>query len=442
MDTGSLEGALKQSWDAKLVASPNQRVQNYINFRKEYLGMMQPMMFPTDQEKQAMSKRKPDTTVIPMTAGMPDANLLPYEELMEFARKTWEHSRPAPLQYGASDLLKREIAKYLTRTRGKTVQPNEIYISSGNGNGLAQCFQAYLGPGDTAVVESPLWTITVNLVKQTGADVLSVGQDADGIDVDELEQKIHAAERDGKRIKLLYVQPVHHNPTGTTITKTRAERLLRLAASHSIIIVSDEPYEMYYYGAQPCYLSEMSGGFGVLTVHTFSKTLGTGLRIGFVQSQPEWLLPLQSVTMINSSVFWEYAVGELLASGKYDQIIARARGVYTEKMKVFCDALQLHVGRYLAKPPAQNGGFFVWLEFASLSAKEVFLKMKELGVDTRVGYNMYGPGHIETSHDGVAKDCHIGFSFVGPSKENLAEAARRCGLACEAVEASQGRARL
>jgi len=139
--------------------------------------------------------------------------------------------------------------------------------------------QAYLGPGDIAIVESPLWTITANFMKQTGAEVWSVGLDAEGCSLDELEQKIHAAERDGKRIKMLYVQPIHHNPTGVTMTRARAERLLRLAASKSIIIVSDEPYEMYYYGSQPCYLSSMSGGYGVFSVHTFSKTLGTGLRI-------------------------------------------------------------------------------------------------------------------------------------------------------------------
>jgi len=442
MDAGSLEGTLKQSWDEKLIASPNERVQGYNKFRQTYMGMFQPMFAPTDREKQAVAMRKPDTTIIPMTAGMPDANLLPYDELMEFARATWERSRPAPLQYGSSELLKAEIAKYLTRTRGKTVQPNEIYITSGNSNGLVSVMQAYLGPGDIAIVESPLWTITANFMKQTGAEVWSVGLDAEGCSLDELEQKIHAAERDGKRIKMLYVQPIHHNPTGVTMTRARAERLLRLAASKSIIIVSDEPYEMYYYGSQPCYLSSMSGGYGVFSVHTFSKTLGTGLRIGFVHSHPEWLAPMQTMPSLNSSVFWEYTVGELMASGKYEQIIARAKGVYTEKMKIFCDALQAHVGRHLAKPPASNGGFFVWIELASLSAEEVYLQMLELGVATRVGKNMYGPGHIETSSDGVAKDCHIGFSFVGPSKEDLAEAARRCGLACEAVVAKKGSARL
>merc|ERR1719261_2311094 len=102
---------------------------------------------------------------------------------------------------------------------------------------------------------------------------------------------------------MIYVQPVNHNPTGRTISRPRAERLLRLAASHSIVIVSDEPYEMYCYDSQPCFLSSLSGGFGVLTVHTFSKTLGTGLRLGYVHSRPEWLVPLQVLSGIEGSVF-------------------------------------------------------------------------------------------------------------------------------------------
>merc|ERR1719335_1011561 len=96
---------------------------------------------------------------------------------MTFARKGWENSRPAPLQYGASELLKAEIAGYLTRTRGRDVSPNEIFITGGNGTGLRNVIQAYLSPGDIALVESPLWTITVDIMKMVGANVVPVGMD-------------------------------------------------------------------------------------------------------------------------------------------------------------------------------------------------------------------------------------------------------------------------
>eukprot|EP00427_Karlodinium_veneficum_P008205 CAMPEP_0169078238 /NCGR_PEP_ID=MMETSP1015-20121227/9307_1 /TAXON_ID=342587 /ORGANISM="Karlodinium micrum, Strain CCMP2283" /LENGTH=381 /DNA_ID=CAMNT_0009137819 /DNA_START=196 /DNA_END=1341 /DNA_ORIENTATION=- len=374
-----------------------------------------------------------------MTAGMPDYRLLPYDDLMTFLKLSWERSKPAPLQYGFSQKLKDEIAKYLSRTREHPVTADEIVITGGNSGGLRQVFRSYLGPGDIAIVESPLWTMTVNLMKMVGASTVMVGQDDHGILVDDVEQKILAAASLGKRIKLIYLQPLNHNPTGVSITRARAERLLKLAAEHRIVIVADEAYEPFWYDAKPCYLSAMSGGVGVLSVHTFSKTLGTGLRIGYVHGSPPWLAPLRAGFGIEASIFHEYAVGELMASGRFEQIISDAKIAYMRKINLFCRALTTYAGRHLARPLSQSGGFFVWVELLSLAAEEVHIELLSRGVEARLGKNMYGPGHAEmSSRDGGMRACHIGFSFVGPSEDELEEAAKRFGAACDAAEARLG----
>merc|ERR1719199_1207225 len=108
-------------------------------------------------------------------------------------------------------------------------------------------------------------------MKRQGADVVSVGMEKDGINLDELEQHILAAEKAKKKVKMIYLQPLNHNPTGRTISHAKAERLLRLAAQKGILIVCDEAYEPFWYGEKPPYFSALSGGHGVLTVHTFSK---------------------------------------------------------------------------------------------------------------------------------------------------------------------------
>lgn len=443
----SLQTSLRDSWDQKLVASGNENIQSYSNFSKTYLGMLTPWLNPPEREVQARASVKPGTSIINMTAGKPDQAVLPFDDLMAAARTAWERSRPAPLEYGNCALLKSEIAKYLTKTRGHRVEADEIFITAGNTGGLKHVMQTYLGPGDIAIVESPLWTFTANLMKQTGAHVISIGMDNEGILVDEVQKQILAAEQDGNRIKMIYVQPVNHNPTGTSMSRSRAEQLLRLAASSSIIIVSDEPYEMYCYEDQPFFLSSLSGGFGVLTVHTFSKTLGTGLRLGYVHASSEWIAPLlwHQRVLANfgwqGSIFLEYAVGELMASGKYEQIVARAKSVYARKIKVFCDALSAYVGRHLACQPRRNGGFFVWMELESLPVDEMSIEMISRGVEARAGWIMHGPGYVGTSSKGPSKAC-FAFAFVGPSEEDLVEAARRIGAACDAVEARRLKANL
>jgi 2-aminoadipate transaminase len=297
--------------------------------------------------------------------------------------------------------------------------------------------QSFVSPGDVVLVESPLWTIQVNFVAQFGATAVSVAADCDGISLSDIEREIAVAKRAGKRIKAIYVQPIHHNPTGVTITRDRAERLLRLAAENGIIIISDEPYEAYWFQEQPCYLSALSGGVGVFTVHTFSKTLGTGLRLGYVHSAEEWLAPIRQLMGSQASVFLEYGVGALMASGRFDQIVAGAKNVYARKMKIFCDAIEAHAGRHLALKPAQNGGFFIWLELERLPAVEVNLQLLARGVEARVGKNMHGPKHQELRTNGEAAACHIGFAYIGPSEAQLVEAAQRFGAACDALEVEQ-----
>merc|ERR1712113_710341 len=119
--------------------------------------------------------------------------------------------------------------------------------------------------------------------------------------------------------------------------------------------------------------------------------------------------------------FLEYAVGELMASGQFDKIVAGAKEAMSRKLNVFADALAAHAGRHLAKMPPRTGGFFVWLELAVLEADDVNLELLARGVEARVGKNMHGPGHAEKSSRGALANCHLGFAYIGPSEEMLVE---------------------
>ena len=48
----------------------------------------------------------------------------------------------------------------------------------------------------------------------------------------------------GSPVKMIYIQPLHHNPTGTNMSRARAEALLQLAARFGAMIMCDEPYEV------------------------------------------------------------------------------------------------------------------------------------------------------------------------------------------------------
>jgi 2-aminoadipate transaminase len=281
-----------------------------------------------------------------MGGGLPEPALLPFEEILAAARVAWESHRPAPLEYGSTvgdpAGLKEQVAQYLTRRRGHYVTPGEIFVTTGNQGGIEAISKAFLDPSSVALIESPLWTAAINIVYgSSGAECTMVGHDDEGISAAEVERQIQLAARKGKAVKLIYLQPLHHNPSGVSISRARAEALLRLAAQHMILLVADEPYEAYEYcnddgesSVERCHLSTMSGGHGVLTVHSFSKTLGTGLRLGYVHSAPALLAPLQESLLTQSSVLLEYTVAELMRSGSFESIAAAARLNYGRKLRL------------------------------------------------------------------------------------------------------------
>ena len=145
------------------------------------------------------------------------------------------------------------------------------------------------------------------------------------------------------------------------------------------------------------------------------------------------LAPIKETNLTQASVMLEYAVGELMASGRFDAVVDRARASYASKLDTFCAALEAAAGEHVTiNKPA--GGFFVWMQCNSLDSVEVQLKMTAKGVMAGVGEHYFGPG----KHDrgpGETHGGHIRMAFIGASEEDLVDAAGRIGQACAELAA-------
>src|SRR5438552_2594767 len=72
------------------------------------------------------------------------------------------------------------------------------------------------------------------------AEVVGVPMDAEGLDLDALTTALEGAERDGKRVKLIYTIANFQNPTGLLMSATRREVVLRLASEHGVYLLDDD----------------------------------------------------------------------------------------------------------------------------------------------------------------------------------------------------------
>src|SRR5205085_3922789 len=99
-------------------------------------------------------------------------------------------------------------------------------------------------------------------------------------------------------VRAVITIPTFHNPTGITMSQSRREHLLRLAARHRLPIVEDDWGRLLRYeGEAPPPLKAMDAGGYVIHLGTFSKSFLPGLRIGWITSPAALAVPLVGAKM-------------------------------------------------------------------------------------------------------------------------------------------------
>jgi 2-aminoadipate transaminase len=373
---------------------------------------------------------------ISLAGGIPDAATQPREALLEAMRRALDTTDDAPLVYGGGrgyEPLREQIAAFFARDQRPAPVPDAFVLTNGAAGAIDLVCAALIDPGDVVLSEVPTFTGSLRTFLGHQAEVVGIHMDNDGIRLDDLEGAILRLRRDGRRPKLIYTIPTFQNPTGIDTSRARREALVDLAAEHGILILEDTAYAELFFGPerQPS-LSAIAGGHGVLTAGTFSKTIATGLRVGWVQAPPELTGPLLATRFdMGNSPLLHRMLSEYLASGDFEDHVETMRALYRRKVDAITGALREHAGRLIEfEMPA--GGFFLWLRLlGGLTARDVQAAATEEGVIFPVGEAFY-PGR-DPGPDGE----HIRLAYSWTAEGQLPEAAHRLAIALERVAAAR-----
>jgi 2-aminoadipate transaminase len=229
-----------------------------------------------------------DPSLISFGGGYPDPALFPVAELAEVYAELLVPERVDSLQYTASvglSLLREQVAERLSRD-GIASTAADVLIIQGAQQGLDLAARMMIDPGDVVITENPTFLgalIAFNPYEPAYATVCS---DGDGMDTDDLEQVL-AAE---PGTKLIYVMPDFANPTGTTMSLPRRQRLVELANEHDVMIIEDTPYRpLRYSGDHLPTVKSMDTEGRVLHLGSFSKILAPGMgSAGRSQQRAFW----------------------------------------------------------------------------------------------------------------------------------------------------------
>jgi 2-aminoadipate transaminase len=166
----------------------------------------------------------------------------------------------------------------------------------------------------------------------------------------------------------------------------------------------------------------------VITAGTFSKTIATGLRVGWVQAPTELTRSMLATRfdMGNSPVLHRM-LSEYLASGEFEDHVETMRALYRRKVEVVAGTLRRLARRHL-EFDTPDGGFFLWLRLqGGLTAADVQAAAMEEGVMFPVGEAFY-PGR-DPGPDGE----HIRLAYSWTGESDLPEAGSRLATALDRV---------
>lgn len=223
--------------------------------------------------------------VISLSLGEPDFNTPEFikEAAAEAMRNNITHYPPVN---GMLE-VRQSIAKKLERDNGLKYSADEIVVSTGAKQCLANAILAMVDPGDEVIMPSPYWVSYAEIVKMAGGVVVEVpaGVDTDfKITVDQLRNAI----TDKTRL-IIYSSPC--NPTGSVYSKEELSSFATEILKHSgLYVISDEIYELIHFTHPPVSIGAMEGMWErTITVNGVSKAFAmTGWRIGYLAA-PKWI---------------------------------------------------------------------------------------------------------------------------------------------------------
>ena len=258
--------------------------------------------------------------VISFAAGEPDFNTP--KNIQKAAYKAIEDGK---IRYtavsGLSD-LKKAIIEKLKKDNGLSYEENQILVSTGAKQCLANVFMGIINEGDEVIIPSPYWVSYPEFVKISGGKPIFIYGN------EENDFKITAKDLEkacNERTKAVIINSPN-NPTGAVYSKEELIEIVNVAKDKNIFIISDEIYEKIIFDSEKhVSIARLSKDAyeRTIVINGFSKSYAmTGWRIGYLAGNKkliEIINKIQSHMTSNANTISQYAAIEAL-KGNQDMV--------------------------------------------------------------------------------------------------------------------------
>jgi 2-aminoadipate transaminase len=367
--------------------------------------------------------------MVPLMTGYPAEDVFPQELLGELTEAAIARCGAATWQYAPSEgvgALREAIAEHCRRD-GLDDGPERVVVTTGARQGLTVVTRAITRPGDVVACESPSFAGVLRAISSTGAQVLGVPVDDDGLDVDFLEQLLARHE-----ISMLALQPRMQNPTGRDLSPERRERLAELAVRHGFFIVEDAIYSpLRFEGADHGAIRPLAPDHTIY-IHSLSKVFSPGLRAGWVVASGPVLDRIaqeKRTDDMTSATLPQLVAAEFLAGGHYEEQVNHAIEFHRRNRDVMVAAIESELEDLAELVHHPMGGGHVWVRaLGGLNERLLYGEAIQHGVNFVPG-GATVPGRVDGTY------MRLSFSFLQP--DQLEEGIRRLGKAIRSLRDSE-----
>lgn len=365
----------------------------------ERINRLPPYVFSEVNEMKARA-RAAGLDIIDFGMGNPDSPSPAHvvEKLVEAVRDPRTH------RYSTSRGIKglrRALAEYYRRRFDVVLDPDEeVIVTLGSKEGLANLASAISAPGDVILVPNPSYPIHAYGFIIAGAGVRHVPA-GPGFD---LMAEIHRAVKVSFPAPRALVLNFPNNPTGEVVDLAFYKEVVGLAKAHDMLILSDIAYAEIYFDSEPPPSILQIPDARDITVEfsSLSKTYSMpGWRVGFGAGNKGLINALARIkSYLDYGAFTPVQVAASAALNGSQDYVKRIRARYRERRDVLVESFSA-AGWEIPSPAAT---MFVWApipsyfrDMGSLEFSKLLLQEAQVAVSPGIGFGEYGEGYVRLS---------------------------------------------
>ena len=317
--------------------------------------------------------------------------------------------------------LREAICKKFKRDNGLDYSPDEIVVSTGAKQSIANAVLSLVNPGDEVIIPAPFWVSYLEILKLAEGVPIIVDTTIESdfkISAQQLEKAITP------KTKLLMLS-TPCNPTGSVYSKEELKALAEVIEKHKeLYILSDEIYEhINFVGGHQSFAQFDFIKERVITINGVSKGFAmTGWR-GGIMAAPKWIAQacdkMQGQFTSATSSITQKAMHKAMELD-YETYIKPMRDAFLKRRDLVLALMKEIPG---LKTNTPQGAFYVYPEVSYYFGKKY--NNHVINNATDLTFYLLDEGHLALVPGAAfGEDNYIRFSYA-TSEENLIEALKR-----------------